>query len=170
MTKSTPEPQDFSSLAAIRAGVSSTSLIDVLISNVWPEHITQFSDVALPSPELASMGVQPAGDLVKSTKPRYFLAASGGQPPVFWEREPFVWDDEQGRVSRFISLGAFGGEQQTTGKKQRVTWFYSGKYLLTQPLFSGSMPSQSVQPRLHILLALTMPQRTRSHNGCRNVR
>ena len=45
---------------------------------------------------------------------------------MFWEREPFVWDDEEGRVSRFISLGAFGGEQPTTGKKQRVSRFYSG--------------------------------------------
>lgn len=91
-----------------------------MISNVWPEPITQFSDVALPLPELASIGIQPASDIVRSTKPRYFLAAGGGKPPVFWEREPFVWDDEQGRVSRFISLGAFGGEQPTTGKKQRV--------------------------------------------------
>jgi hypothetical protein len=38
---------------------------------------------------------------------------------MFWEREPFVWDDEDGRVSRFVSLGAFGGEP-TAGKKQRV--------------------------------------------------
>lgn len=38
---------------------------------------------------------------------------------MFWEREPFVWDDEEGRVSRFVSLGAFGGEP-TAGKKQRV--------------------------------------------------
>lgn len=91
-----------------------------MISNVWPEPITQFSDVALPLPELVSIGIQPASDIVRSTKPRYFLAAGGGKPPVFWEREPFVWDDEQGRVSRFISLGAFGGEQPTTGKKQRV--------------------------------------------------
>ena len=123
MTNSTSEPQNFSSLAAIRAAASSTSLVDVMISNVWPEPITQFSDVALPLPELASIGVQPAGDIVKSTKPRYFLAAAGGRPPVFWEREPFVWDDEQGRVSRFISLGAFGGEQPTAGKKQRVIDF-----------------------------------------------
>ena len=42
---------------------------------------------------------------------------------MFWEREPFVWDDEEGRVSRFVSLGAFGGEQPTTGKKQRVPTF-----------------------------------------------
>lgn len=123
MTKPTSEPQNFSSLAAIRAAASSTSLVDVMISNVWPEPITQFSDVALPLPELASIGVQPAGEIFRSTKPRYFLAAGGGRPPMFWEREPFVWDDEQGRVSRFISLGAFGGEQPTTGKKQRVPTF-----------------------------------------------
>lgn len=124
MIKSASEPQDFSSLAAIRAAASSTSLVDVMISNVWPDPIAQFSDVALPSPELASIGVQAAGDIVRSTKPRYFLAAAGGKPPVFWEREPFVWDDEQGRISRFISLGAFGGDQPTTGKKQRVPHFY----------------------------------------------
>ena len=129
MNKSTSEPQNFSSLAAIRAAASSTSLVDVMISNVWPEPITQFSNVALPLPELASIGVQPAGDIVRSTKPRYFLAAGGGRPPVFWEREPFVWDDEQGRVSRFISLGAFGGEQPTTGKKQRVPHFCSDNCL-----------------------------------------
>jgi len=101
-----------------------------MISNVWPEPITQFSDVALSLPELASIGVQPAGDIVRSTKPRYFLAAGGGEPPAFWEREPFVWDDEQGRVSRFISLGAFGGGQPTTGKKQRVILLYLSDYLL----------------------------------------
>ena len=123
MAKSTDEPQNFSSLVAIRAASSSTSLVDVMISNVWPEPITQFSEVVLPLPELASIGIQPAGEIVRSTKPRYFLAAAGGKPPTFWEREPFVWDDEEGRVSRFISLGAFGGEQPTTGKKQRVPTF-----------------------------------------------
>jgi len=101
-----------------------------MISNVWPEPITQFSDVALPLPDLASICIQPAGDIVRSTKPRYFLAAGGGKPPAFWEREPFVWDDEQGRVSRFISLGAFGGEQPSTGKKQRVIFFYLDDHLL----------------------------------------
>ncbi|KAF7311468.1 Nuclear protein [Mycena kentingensis (nom. inval.)] len=53
---------------------------------------------------------------------RYHFAASGGKPPMFWERAPFVWDDENARVSRFVSLGAFGGES-TSGKKQR--WFYA---------------------------------------------
>lgn len=32
-----------------------------------------------------------------------------------------MWDDEAGRVSRFVSLGAFGAEA-TGGKKPRVSW------------------------------------------------
>lgn len=32
-----------------------------------------------------------------------------------------MWDDEAGRVSRFVSLGAFGAEA-TGGKKPRVRW------------------------------------------------
>ena len=174
MTTSTSESQNFSSLAAIRAAASSTSLIDVMISNVWPEHVTQFSDVALPSPELSSIGVPPASEIMRSTKPRYFLAAAGGKPPMFWEREPFVWDDEQGRVSRFISLGAFGGDQPATGKKQRVPSFPPAHIiLLTLPFSSGSMPSRSTQRRPHTFPGRTMPRRTRSQiscYGCKNVR
>ena len=59
-------------------------------------------------------------EIVRKTKPRYHFAAGGGHPPKFWEREPFVWDDDNGRVSRFVSLGAFGGEQGP-GKKPRVS-------------------------------------------------
>jgi hypothetical protein len=118
MSKSTSAPT-FTSLSSIKESASSSQLIDVLISNVWPYPITQFSSIPLSSPELSSIDVQPVGELVQRTKPRYHIAAAGGKPPLFWEREPFVWDDEQGRVSRFISLGAFGGEP-TPGKKQRV--------------------------------------------------
>lgn len=73
----------------------------------------------LPSSELAYIGAPPLDDIIRRTKPRYHFSAGGGQPAMFWEREPFVWDDEEGRVSRFVSLGAFGGEP-TPGKKQRV--------------------------------------------------
>jgi hypothetical protein len=118
MSKSTL-PTASASLASIKASATSSQLIDVLISNVWPYLISQFSSTPLPAPELSSIDVQPAGELVRRTKPRYHIAAAGGNPPMFWEREPFVWDDEQGRISRFISLGAFGGEP-TPGKKQRV--------------------------------------------------
>ncbi|RXW22335.1 hypothetical protein EST38_g3538 [Candolleomyces aberdarensis] len=67
-------------------------------------------------------GVLPLDDVVAKIKPRYHFAAAGGRPPKFWEREPFVWDGEDARISRFISLGAFGNEP-ATGKKQR--WFYA---------------------------------------------
>ncbi len=43
-----------------------------------------------------------------------------GEPPTFWEREPFVWEGDGARVTRFVSLGAFGSEAPSTGKKQRV--------------------------------------------------
>ncbi|EEB91735.1 hypothetical protein MPER_09859, partial [Moniliophthora perniciosa FA553] len=60
---------------------------------------------------------------MRRLKPRYHFAACGGDPPTFWEREPFVWDDEGSRISRFLSLGAFGGPSPASGKKPR--WFYA---------------------------------------------
>lgn len=120
MSKST-STANFTSLSSIKASAASSHLIDVLISNVWPHPITQFSSIPLPSQELSSIEVPPVGELVQRTKPRYHIAATRGQP-LFWEREPFIWDDEQGRISRFISLGAFGGKP-IPGKKQR--WFYA---------------------------------------------
>lgn len=118
LTTSTSK-QNYKSLADIQSTASSSQLIDILITNVWPAAITNFSAAPLPAPELASIGVPPLDDTIRRTKPRYHFAAAGGQPPMFWEREPFVWNDDQDRVSRFVSLGAFGGEP-TPGKKQRV--------------------------------------------------
>ena len=119
-SSSSKQQKSYSSLAAIQATASSSQLIDILLTNVWPVSITEFSNAPLPDPQLAHLGTPPLSDVIRKTKPRYHFAACGGQPPKFWEREPFVWDDEQGRISRFVSLGAFGGEP-TAGKKQRVS-------------------------------------------------
>lgn len=113
---STSTQKNYSSLASIQAVSTSSQLIDLLLTNVWPASITEFS--SLPDPQLSSIGAPPLNEVIRKTKPRYHFASGGSQPPKFWEREPFVWEDEQGRVSRFVSLGAFGGE--STGKKQRV--------------------------------------------------
>ena len=113
---STSTQKNYSSLASIQAVSTSSQLIDVLLTNVWPASITEFS--SLPDPQLSSIGAPPLNEVIRKTKPRYHFAGGGSHPPKFWEREPYVWEDEQGRVSRFVSLGAFGGE--TTGKKQRV--------------------------------------------------
>jgi hypothetical protein len=120
LAKTTAQNQNYKSLAAIRDAATSSQLIDVLISNTWPSSIPQFSSAPLPAIDLASVTAPPLDEAFRRTKPRYHFSAGGGQPPMFWEREPFVWDDENGRVSRFVSLGAFGGEP-TAGKKQRVS-------------------------------------------------
>ncbi len=118
MKAPTSSQKSYTSLASIQASAASSQLIDILLTNVWPLSITQFSAAPLPDLELSALGAAPLSDVIRKTKPRYHFAAAGGIPPKFWEREPYVWDDEQGRVARFVSLGAFGGEP-TAGKKQR---------------------------------------------------
>ncbi|KAI0094333.1 CwfJ C-terminus 1-domain-containing protein-like protein [Irpex rosettiformis] len=117
----------YDSLAAIRAGSSNSQLIDILLTNAFPAHITAFSSAPLPTPIFPppTLVSDPVADVVRRIKPRYHFVAGGGSQtsPQFWEREPFVWDGEDGRVTRFLSLGAFGGPVPATGKKPR--WFYA---------------------------------------------
>ncbi|TFY76541.1 hypothetical protein EWM64_g7470 [Hericium alpestre] len=105
-----------SSLASIMSNASASSLVDIIISHTWPSSVTAFSSVPLPSPDLARAGAPPVDDVIRKIKPRYIFSSAGG---AFWEREPFVWGDEEGRISRFIGLGAFGAEPSPGGKKQR---------------------------------------------------
>lgn len=137
LTKAAPQNQNYQSLAAIRDAASSSQLIDILISNVWPSSITQFSTAPLPNIDLASVTAPPLDEVIKRTKPRYhFSAGGGGQPPMFWEREPYAWNDEDGRISRFVSLGAFGGEP-SPGKKQRVCDVWLPMACRSSTCFSG---------------------------------
>jgi hypothetical protein len=76
---------------------------------------------------------------------------------MFWEREPFMWDDEEGRISRFISLGAFGGEP-SPGKKQRVC-YRKFSLFMSLMLFSGS--TRFRYPRRHLLLPHLLDQTMR---------
>lgn len=121
MSNSKPADQNYTSLASIKSASTSSQLIDILITNAWPAGITELSSAPLPAPELSSIGVEPVSEVVRRTKPRYHFAAGGGHPPRFWEREPYTWDnaEDKGRIGRFVSLGAFGGEQPS-GKKPRV--------------------------------------------------
>ncbi|RDX56437.1 nuclear protein [Lentinus brumalis] len=122
LTTSKPKEQNYTSLASIKSSSTSSQLVDIFISNAWPSGITHFSSAPLPAPELASIGVEPVAEIVRKTRPRYHFTSGGGHPPRFWEREPYTWDEDNGRVSRFVSIGAFGGEQPS-GKKPR--WFYA---------------------------------------------
>lgn len=146
--------QNYRSLAAIRDITSSTQLVDILITSDWPASITTHSSVSPSSPDYASLGSPPLDDVIKKVKPRYHFAGGCTHPSRFWEREPFIWKDEGDRVTRFISLGAFGGEQET-GKKERVCqsflshcpflctqlqWFYA--FSIT-PTISSHPPSNT---------------------------
>lgn len=133
--------QKLDSLAAIRQVTSGAAQhIDILISNEWPLSITKLSSAALPSS--SSYGVPPVDDIVRRAKPRYHFAAGIGEPPQFWEREPFVWDDEGGRVTRFVSLGSFGGDHGTA-KKPRVG-YGSFKLVMTLIWFCVSGSTRSL--------------------------
>ncbi|THH28827.1 hypothetical protein EUX98_g5363 [Antrodiella citrinella] len=124
----------YTSLASIKANTSTSHLIDILLTNTLPSGIANLSNAPIPAPGFhPQTEAYPVADLVRRTKPRYHfvVGASSGlesQIPVYWEREPFIWDNENGRFTRFISLGAFGeatssSGASSSGKKQR--WFYA---------------------------------------------
>ncbi|KXN86945.1 Zinc finger CCCH domain-containing protein 59, partial [Leucoagaricus sp. SymC.cos] len=118
----TSTDKNYQSLAAIQSTSTSSQTIDILLSNAWPSLITTHSSCPVAQTDLLPLLAQPLDDVVRLTQPRYHFALGGGIHPIFWEREPFVWEGDEGRVTRFVSLGAFGGEPPT-GKKQR--WFYA---------------------------------------------
>ncbi|TFK42465.1 CwfJ C-terminus 1-domain-containing protein-like protein, partial [Crucibulum laeve] len=131
LAKSTSK-KDYKSLATIQGSASSSQIVDILITNTWPSLIPEFSASQLSEAEVRRIAAPALNELIRKIKPRYHFSASG-HPPKFWEREPFLWDDEEGRISRFVNLGAFGREP-VTGKKQRacshlflciLRWFYA---------------------------------------------
>jgi hypothetical protein len=107
--------KNYTSLSAIASNASTSNLVDILLSTVWPTVITQFATSPPPA-----IGAAPMDVIVRSTKPRYHFVPGAGEPRSFWEREPYAWDEENGRVARFVGLGAFGGTPGQ-GKKQRVS-------------------------------------------------
>jgi hypothetical protein len=109
--------KSYASLSMIQSTSTSGQLVDIFISNVIPPSIPQLSMVPLQASIL--MDAYPVDNLVRQLKPRYHFSCAGG---VFWEREPFIWEDEDSRTSRFVNVGPFGGTK-VTGKKER--WFYA---------------------------------------------
>lgn len=100
--------------------------VDILLTHDWPAGITQHCTTALPATDASSWGVLPLRDVVGKLRPRYHFASGGGTLPVFWERQPYGWGGEDVRVTRFVSLGAFGGPEPEAGqKKERVSGFPS---------------------------------------------
>jgi hypothetical protein len=127
--------KNYTSLSAIASNASTSASVDILLSSAWPAAITE-----LTAAPVTTAGASPLDAIVRATKPRYHFVPGAGERRTFWEREPYVWDDENGRISRFVGLGAFGGEQGT-GKKQRVRIHVLSSLQYANPT-SGSMRSQ----------------------------
>ncbi|KAG8958921.1 hypothetical protein FRC00_002149 [Tulasnella sp. 408] len=114
------QPSASTSFSAAKNGHN--QYIDILMTHEWPAGITQHCTLPLPDPGSPKWGAQPLQALAR-LRPRYHFASGGGPQPIFWERQPYVWDEDS-RVSRFVSLGAFGGPEPEAGKKKE-RWFYA---------------------------------------------
>lgn len=106
------------SLAALRAASSaSVPKIDILLTHATPASIALHTP-NVPQPLTDPISV-PLDDVVRAALPRYHFVSGSG---VFWEREPFGWPGaaEDGRSTRFISIGKFGGKLAEGQKRPRV--------------------------------------------------
>ncbi|KAH8826884.1 nuclear protein [Flagelloscypha sp. PMI_526] len=121
LSTSSSSTGNYGSLASIQASASTTQTVDILISHSWPSSIANFANVPpLSEDEFRGVIADPIDEVTRKLKPKYHFVSAGGK---FWEREPYVWTDEGGRVSRFVTLGSFGGDPPPGQKKQR--WFYA---------------------------------------------
>lgn len=98
---------------------SSTSApkpIDILLSHSLPQLLTLHSSNPPKDPTAPAWGSPALTDVVKAVKPRYYFA--GGEKACFWEREPWVWDEQdevsgqRNKVTRFINLAEFGNKDK----------------------------------------------------------
>lgn len=111
--------QNPNSLAAMKAS-STTTKIDILLTHVTPASLTLHTPNMPPSyPDRVSPQLD---DIVRAAMPRYHFVSGAG---MFWEREPFPWPDaaDSGRCTRFLSIGAFGGQIPEGQKRPR--WSYA---------------------------------------------
>ncbi|KIM33244.1 hypothetical protein M408DRAFT_14068 [Serendipita vermifera MAFF 305830] len=109
------------SLAALRAASSaSVPKIDILLTHATPASIALHTP-NVPQPLTDPISV-PLDDVVRAALPRYHFVSG---PGIFWERDPFAWPDaaEEGRYTRFLSVGRFGGMIPEGQKRPR--WSYA---------------------------------------------
>lgn len=98
--------EDFESLLLQRQ--SSTSIIDILLTNQWPKHVLKFTES--PSKELESLeqqGSELISQLTYIIKPRYIFCSGGNH---YFERPPFrnhqVLAESARQVTRLLSIAS----------------------------------------------------------------
>jgi hypothetical protein len=106
------------SLATLKAASSaSVPKVDILLTHATP------ASIALHTPNVPEALTNPISvpldEVVRRALPRYHFVSGAG---IFWEREPFAWPGaaDDGRCTRFLSIGRYGEKTLEGQKKPRV--------------------------------------------------
>lgn len=91
---------------AVRAFAEESGIVDLFLTNEWPQGILNGVNLAEASPgiEHISRGNSVISELVAELKPRYHIAGSEG---IFYSREPYA-NNGASHVTRFLGLAAVG--------------------------------------------------------------
>jgi diadenosine tetraphosphate (Ap4A) HIT family hydrolase len=92
----------------------SEELVDILVSDRWPLDVERFTNATSTIPEFENIDKDAdTKRIAKALSPRYHFTSGND---IFWERAPYR--NSSGRITRFISLGNYGGSKK---------WFYAFK-------------------------------------------
>lgn len=102
--------------------------LDILLLQTPPPSLSLLSPTFNQLEFNIGQGASPLVDVIRRAKPRYvfFMGGKDGEDG-FWEREPFGWDGvgSEGRFTRCIRMGQFGGPPPAEGqKKARVRFCF----------------------------------------------
>ena len=95
--------------------------LDILLLQAPPPSISLLSPSCTKLDFAVGQGASPLADVLRRARPRYIFWTGGGEDG-FWEREPFGWEGtgsgSDGRYTRAIKIGRFGGPPAEEGKKK----------------------------------------------------
>ncbi|SGZ22743.1 BQ5605_C022g09536 [Microbotryum silenes-dioicae] len=80
---------------------------DILLTTSLPASLPLLSALALPATAKGQPFSSELDEVVRMSRPRYHFIGGTG---IFWEREPFQWNDGSRQVCRSICLGEMGAK------------------------------------------------------------
>lgn len=128
--------------ATFDAKLAEAGPVDVLVTYGWPWAIAKEQKLSL-------VGNKVVDTVVKALRPRYHFAV-GHERGKFHERPPFAWED--GRITRFISLGREGSGDKwfyayMMGKDESATASAANPFTAAPPeVVTEKRPVESLEP------------------------
>ncbi|CDZ96519.1 Uncharacterized conserved protein [Phaffia rhodozyma] len=100
--------------------------LDILLLQTPPPSLSLLSPSFNGLEFNVGQGATPLVEIIRRAKPRYvfFMGGRDGEDG-FWEREPFGWDGagSEGRYTRCIRMGRFGGPPPLDGQKKARSFY-----------------------------------------------